>query len=226
MNRIFMVGGGKGGVGKSTVSMALVDALMEKGEQIVLVESDDSNPDTYKAMQDLVTCEICNMDDEAGYIRLGNIIEANSKACIVVNTAARATAGMVQHGGIISDVARELKRDLVMLWPINRQRDSLELLNDFVENAQGYTAIYAVLNTYFGDPKKFERFYGSKIKTRITGFLEFPELNDLVADMLIDNRWALSYAVNASNEALTTAERSALGRYREAAHKALGVAYG
>ena len=166
------------------------------------------------------------MDDEAGYIKLGNIIEANSKACIVVNTAARATAGLVQHGGIISDVAVELKRSLVMLWPINRQRDSLELLNNFVDNAQGYTAIYAVLNTYFGDIKKFERFHTSKLKTRITGFMEFPELNDLVADQMIDNRWALSYAVNASNKALTTAERSALGRYREAAHKALGVAYG
>ena len=226
MNRIFMVGGGKGGVGKSTVSMALVDALLEKGEQVVLVESDDSNPDAYKALNGIVPCEICNMDDEAGYIKLGNIIEANSKACIVVNTAARATAGLVQHGGIISDVAVELKRSLVMLWPINRQRDSLELLNNFVDNAQGYTAIYAVLNTYFGDIKKFERFHTSKLKTRITGFMEFPELNDLVADQMIDNRWALSYAVNASNKALTTAERSALGRYREAAHKALGVAYG
>ena len=226
MNQIFMIGGGKGGVGKSTVSMAMVDALLEKGEQVVLVESDDSNPDAYKAMNGIVPCEICNMDDEAGYIRLGNIIEANSKACIVVNTAARATAGLVQHGGIISDVAQELKRDLIMLWPINRQRDSLELLNNFVDNAQGYTAIYAVLNTYFGDIKKFERFHTSKLKTRITGFMEFPELNDLVADQMIDNRWALSYAVNASNKALTTAERSALGRYREAAHKALGVAYG
>ncbi len=222
MNQIFMIGGGKGGVGKSTVSMALVDALLEKGEQVVLVESDDSNPDAYKALNGIVPCEICNMDDEAGYIKLGNIIEANSKACIVVNTAARATAGLVQHGGIISDVALELKRNLVMLWPINRQRDSLELLNDFVENAQGYTAIYAVLNTYFGDPKKFARFHASKLKNKLTGFLEFPELNDLVADKLVDNRLALSNA----DAKLQIAERSALRRYRESAKQALEVVYG
>ncbi|MGC9129157.1 MAG: hypothetical protein ACP5GA_10580, partial [Acidithiobacillus sp.] len=193
----------------------------EKGEQIVLVESDDSNPDAYKALNGIVPCEICNMDDEAGYIKLGNIIEANGKACLVVNTAARATAGMVQHGGIIVDVARELKRDLVMLWPINRQRDSLELLNDFVENAQGYTAIYAVLNTYFGDPKNFARFHASKLKTRIR-FLEFPALNDLLADKLVDNRLALSNA----DAKLQIAERSALRRYREAAKQAFEVVYG
>ena len=236
MNRIFMVGGGKGGVGKSTVSMALVDALMEKGEQIVLVESDDSNPDTYKAMQDLVTCEICNMDDEAGYIRLGNIIEANSKACIVVNTAARATAGMVQHGGIISDVARELKRDLVMLWPINRQRDSLELLKTFLDKAKGYNGTYTVINTYFGPQEKFMRYNlpltedeqkaekrEPKIRERVTGTIIFPELNDLVADKLIDNRLAL-WTADKSGQ-LTISERSALRQFREGAKKALEVIY-
>ena len=222
MNKILLIGGGKGGVGKSTVSMALIDALIAKGEQVVLVESDDSNPDAYKALNKIVPCEICNMDDEAGYIKLGNIIEANPKACIVVNTAARATAGLVQHGGIISDVAQELKRDLVMLWPINRQRDSLELLNEFVKNAQGYSAIYAVLNTYFGDAAKFTRFHASQLKNKLSGFIEFPELNDLVADKLVDNRLALGNA----NEQLQIAERSALRRYREAAQKVFEVLYG
>lgn len=222
MNKIFMIGGGKGGVGKSTVSMALVDALLEKGEQVLLVESDDSNPDTYKALKNIVPCEICNMDTEEGYIKLGGIIEEKSKDCIVVNTAARATAGLMKHGAIIADVAKEMNRELIMLWPINRQRDSLELLNEFLSNAQGYKAIYAVLNTYFGDARKFLRFNESKLKTKVTGSIEFPELNDLVADKIVDERLALSNA----DPKLKIAERSALRRYREAAHKALEVIYG
>ena len=222
MNKIILIGGGKGGVGKSTISMALADLLLARGESVVLVESDDSNPDTYKAMKEIVTCEICNMDNEEGYIKLGDVLEQNNKACIVVNTAARATAGLVKHGEIISDVAKEMSRDLIMLWPINRQRDSLELLNEFISNAQGYKAIYAVLNTYFGDAKKFLRFNGSKLKSKVTGTIEFPELNDLVADKIVDERLALSNA----DPKLTIAERSALRRYREAAHKTLEVIYG
>jgi len=219
MNKIILVGGGKGGVGKSTVVFAVVDCLLSHGQQVVLVESDDSNPDTYKSLGKLVTAELCNLDREEGFIKLGSIIEAHPDACIVVNTAARATASMVEHGGILADVARELGRELVMLWPINRQRDSIELLKSFLDGATGYSATYALLNTYFGAAEKFSRFQASKQKERVTGAFAFPELSDLVADKLIDNRLALGNA----DAVLSIAERSALRRYREAAGSALKV---
>ena len=47
-NTIFYVGGGKGGVGKSMVSMTLVQFLIDRyGEYktIHLIETDESNPD-------------------------------------------------------------------------------------------------------------------------------------------------------------------------------------
>ena len=219
MNKIIMVGGGKGGVGKSTVVFSVVDFLLSKDEKVVLIESDDSNPDTYKSLNKLIKSELCNLDTEEGFIKLGGIIEANNDACIVVNTAARATSSIVEHGGILVDVVRELGRELVMLWPMNRQRDSIELLKAFLDGTSGYSANYALLNTYFGVAEKFSRFQGSKQKDRVTGTLIFPELNDLVSDKLIDNRLALSNA----ESVLSIAERSALRRYREAANNVLEV---
>ena len=219
MNKIIMVGGGKGGVGKSTVVFSVVDFLLSKGEQVVLIESDDSNPDTYKSLNKLVKSELCNLDTEEGFIKLGGIIEANKNTCIVVNTAARATSSIVEHGGILADVVRELGRELVMLWPMNRQRDSIELLKAFLDETSGYSATYALLNTYFGVAEKFSRFQASKQKDRVNGTLIFPELNDLVSDKLIDNRLALSNA----ESVLSIAERSALRRYREAANNVLEV---
>lgn len=219
MNKIILVGGGKGGVGKSTVVFSVVDFLLSKGEKVVLVESDDSNPDTYKALSKLVASELCNLDAEEGFIKLGGIIEASNDACVVVNTAARATKSIVEHGGILSDVARELGRELVMLWPVNRQRDSIELLKGFLNGTAGYSATYALLNTYFGVAEKFSRFQASKQKERVTGTLVFPELNDLVADKLIDNRLSLCNA----DAVMSIAERSALRRYREAANDVLKV---
>lgn len=221
MNKVIFVGGGKGGVGKTTVTMSVVDSLLTKGEKVVLVESDDSNPDAYKALNTLVQSEICNLDAEEGFIKLGGIIEANPSACIVVNTAARATKKMVEYGGIIADVADELKRALVMLWPINRQRDSIELLKEFLDGANGYSATYVLLNTYFGSADKFARYNASKQKDRVTGTITFHELNDLVADKLIDNRLALSNA----DAILSIAERSVLGRYRAAGNKAFEACY-
>ena len=219
MNKIIIVGGGKGGVGKSTVVFSVVDFLLSKDKQVVLIESDDNNPDTYKSLNKLIKSELCNLDTEEGFIKLGGIIEANKNACIVVNTAARATRSIVEHGGILTDVVRELGRELVMLWPMNRQRDSIELLKTFLDGASGYSATYVLLNTYFGVTEKFSRFQSSKQKDRVNGTLIFPELNDLVSDKLIDNRLAL----NNAESVLSIAERSALRRYREAANNVLEV---
>lgn len=218
MNKIIVVGGGKGGVGKSTVAIGIVDMLLAAGEKVVFVESDDSNPDAYKALNTLTKSEICNLDTEEGFIKLGNLIKQTNDACIVVNTAARATNSLLKHGGIVVDTARELKRDLVMLWPINRQRDSLELLSGFMECAEGYKAVYVLKNTFFGEPAKFARYDNSKIKARVTATITFPELNDMLSDKLNDKRWSLSNA-----EGLSIAERSVLQRYRNAIRDAMTV---
>ncbi len=218
MSKIIFVGGGKGGVGKSMVTMAAVDVLTERGETVLLIESDDSNPDVYKAMNKLVQSEVLNLDGEDGYLALCNIIEQNPKATVVVNTAARATNAIINHGGLVADTARELNRELVMLWTMNRQRDSVELLRDFLDGTEGgFTAVHTVLNTYWGAADKFMRFNSSKQKNRVTSVVKFPELNDLVADKMNDERLALSNAT----EGMTIAERSVLSRFRKAANDAL-----
>jgi len=222
MKKVILIGGGKGGVGKSTVSMATLDALRSSAHETIYVETDDSNPDVYKAVEKQISSEICNLDDEAGYVRLGGIIESRTDAHIVINTAARATNSLIKHSCILRDVAHELSRELVMVWPVNRQRDSLELLRQFLDSGEPYSAVFGLLNTYFGPAEKFTRYLSSKLKDRVAGTLVFPELNDLVADKLTDNRLATWNA----DDKLTIAERSVLRRFRDAARAALEPVYG
>ena len=218
MSKIVFIGGGKGGVGKSLVTMATVDVLLTRGESVLLVESDDSNPDVYKALNGLVQSVVLNLDNEDGYLSLCSVIESNPKAYVVINTAARATKPIIKHGGIVSDTVKELKREMVMLWAMNRQRDSIELLRDFLDGMGGdFTATHAVLNTYWGAPEKFMRYNNSKQKSRVTSTVTFPELNDMVSDKLNDNRLALSNA----EAGMTIAERSVLSRFRKAANEAM-----
>jgi Mrp family chromosome partitioning ATPase len=47
--RIYWVGGSKGGVGKSMMTLATVDHLLEQGANVLLVECETSNPDVWKA---------------------------------------------------------------------------------------------------------------------------------------------------------------------------------
>ena len=56
MEKIFWIGGSKGGVGKSAVSMALLDYLGESCP--LLVETDTANPDVAKAYGNAVRTEL------------------------------------------------------------------------------------------------------------------------------------------------------------------------
>ncbi len=217
MEKVILVGGGKGGVGKSTVTMAVIDAILAKHGDVILVESDDSNPDAYKAFKSVIQCQICNLDDQAGWIALGELIEREAGKTIVVNTAARATDNIVEHTGIVCDTCKESGHDLTMLWPINRQRDSLELLKKVSSIQEVFNGgIYVVVNTYFGKSEKFTRYHNSALKKAMTGTIELPELDDDTTDIIIENRLTLATA----SEKLTTAKRSALHKYRLQIHEA------
>ena len=72
--QIFYVGGSKGGVGKSKMSFALIDYLLGKGNKVFLVESDNSNPDVYKAHEphknENLVCGIMDLDNSDGWLEL------------------------------------------------------------------------------------------------------------------------------------------------------------
>ena len=71
----------------------------------------------------------------------------------MINTAARNNLAVKQYGETLDSSLQELGSQLVALWVINRQRDSLELLREFID-AVPKAAVHVVRNGYFGDEKK------------------------------------------------------------------------
>ena len=144
MNKpIYVVGGSKGGVGKSLVSMAMTHFLTEAREKVFLIDADTSNPDVFKSYGAEVQCELVNLDDADGWIRFVNICDENKDAAVVVNTAARNNQGVAAYGATLSKSLEELDGTLVTLWVINRQRDSLELLKDYIEAIPDSTSMWS-----------------------------------------------------------------------------------
>jgi Mrp family chromosome partitioning ATPase len=66
LNPIYLVGGSKGGVGKSIVALALADHLQRRNANLVLVETDTSNPDVMKAIHHEIECAAFDLDEAAG----------------------------------------------------------------------------------------------------------------------------------------------------------------
>lgn len=208
---IYVVGGSKGGVGKSFVTLALVDYLRRTDVNVVLVETDTSNPDVMKAVHDEIECGSCDLDDVSGWIDFVNFCDSHRDATVVVNTAARSQAGVAQYGGTLASTLDELARRLVVLWVINRQRDSLELLLKFGATFPGATT-HVVRNGYFGAPEKFTLYRDSQLRKAVEAqgrSLDFPDLADRVADELRSQRLSIRKAA----ETMHIGERAELLRW-------------
>jgi hypothetical protein len=218
--RIYIVGGSKGGVGKSLVSMALIDHLQEAGEKVLLIESDTSNPDVWKSYKDDVPCELLDLDDADGWITLVNLCDDQKDSTVVVNTAARNNRGVAAYGVTLRSTLEELERELVTFWVINRQRDSLELLKEYLETL-GSSTVHVLMNAYFGEAKKFELYSRSQLRTSIEErggrSLVFPDLADRVSDDLYSKRLAIAGAM----KSLPTGNRAELLRWRGEVSKVL-----
>ncbi|RTL80113.1 MAG: protein mobD [Hyphomicrobiales bacterium] len=215
---IYVVGGSKGGVGKSLVTMGLVHNLTQRGEDVFVIDADTSNPDVFKSYENEVVCELVNLDEADGWIRFVNICDEYKGSNIVVNTAARNNVGVAAYGRTLSQSLEELERELVTLWVINRQRDSLELLQDYID-AIPNSMVHVLKNGYFGADTKFELYNSSDVKSSVEKqggrSLLFPDMADRVSDDLYSNRLSIARAW----QTMPIGNRAELRRWLEEVNK-------
>lgn len=220
--KIINISGSKGGVGKSIISMCVIDYFEGIDDNPILIESDTSNPDVWKAYQNRIQSELINLDDKDGWINFINFCDSNKNSTIVINSAARSNDGVREYGKMLNDNIDALGHKLITLWVINRQRDSLELLADYME-AIPKAEIHVIRNTYIGDPSKFELYNSSNIKKTIEDrggkTIDFPDLADRVADTIYNERLPIAEA----GEKMPLGNRAELARWRAEVKKAIEV---
>lgn len=220
---VFMVGGSKGGVGKSIVCSALIDYLSEICEEkVYLIESDTSNPDvgrTYLKATDgtqRIPGGAFDLDEAEGWVNLINAAEEYPDHHVVVNNAARNGKGIAAYVDLLAKSLRDLKRQVVTFWVINQERDGLELCKKYMEMVP-FGSLHVVRNGYYGKLEKFQLYEGSKLKTVIEEqgkSLYFPELNDMVCDELRNNNLRVTEALE-DKERFRLGARTVLERWRE-----------
>ena len=199
---IILVGGGKGGVGKSLFSMAVLDFLELTGANPFLVETDTSVPDVFKTYRDTIEGELVNL------------VESKPENAIVINTGARNQTGISNFGRTLRKALPELKRTLSVFWLIDRKRESLELLSDFAE-ALPEAEVHVVRNMYLGAEGKFELYNGSQMRAALEKAgghsLNFPELADRVTDAINKGRLTIAKA----RKELSFGDRMEVERWRD-----------
>ncbi len=222
---IIFVSGSKGGVGKSITTMAVVDYLTSEQRNLQLLEADTTNPDVWKSYNRAIDSEIVDLDVVDGWIQMINVADAHPFKALAVNTPARNNDAVREHGPLLLDSLTELDRPLITLWVINRQRDSLELLNEYLEVMRHPAhVVHVVRNGYFGEARKFELFEKSVLRDTISQqggqALYLPDVADRVTDELYTRRITLVEAA----EQLKLGDRAELLRWRNACKQMMGEA--
>jgi hypothetical protein len=210
---IIIVSGSKGGVGKSLTTMALLDYFLLNHKYLKLFDADVNNPDVYRCYGQQADGEVLDLNDVDGWIRMVNLCDASPYKAVVVNTPAQSNMTVSKHAPILLDSLAELARPLITLWVINRQRDSLEMLKDYMDYMNG-GMIHVVCNGYFGEAHKFELYKSSPIRETVKALggksLFLPDLADRVTDDLYGKRTTLAEAA----QQFKLGDRAELQRWR------------
>jgi len=213
---MYYVGGSKGGVGKSLLSFALVDYLLNQEKNVLLVDTDTDNPDVYKGHKDLALpnlhCKLNTLDDADGWADLLDTVQSYPEHAVVVNAAARTKTSTTSYGDIMQGALLEMQRELTVFWVINRYRDSIELLHSFQQAFPDVT-IHVCRNLYFGEPNRFDLYNTSKAREtaeKSGKSLDFPAVASRVVEWLYSKRMS----IRAAYPEMPFGTRAELARWR------------
>jgi hypothetical protein len=164
---IYFVGGVKGGVGKSLAAMALVHQLGY--ENVCVAETDNGNPDVYKALDGKVlACQAFNIREQDGWLDLVDFIGENAGSPVVINTGAANNETVDLYGDYLLDISKDVNKPICVIWLMNQAKDGVLLLNKFLLKIGHENVAYnVVLNTNCNSNAPFEEWEASKTKATI-----------------------------------------------------------
>lgn len=169
MKKIIQVRGSKGGVGKSIVAMAVIHVLLGRDEKILLLETDDANPDVAKVYGKTVQTIALSLSDAEGWAELANAVEIHRDQTVVINSRAADQESVSAYNERFWRAATLLKRRIITLWVISADYDPVLQLHDYLElvPADAPHLIHVVKNLYHSPSGSFPTYDKSKSKKRI-----------------------------------------------------------
>ena len=201
MGMIIQAMGGKGGVGKSLVCMSAMHSLLGRGTEVVLVETDEGNPDCAKAYENTVQTEKISLSNAEGWATLANCVDDNQGHTVVINTRGGNQESIRTYTQRFWRAVRYMDRRVVTLWVINRDYDSVLLLSDYLITVPRDAAqvVHVVKNLYYSPDGRFPTYEGSKAQEAVEGAggrsIELPVMATRNKERLYDKRETIQHVL-------------------------------
>lgn len=187
---LFIIGGNKGGTGKSLMACILASLILRRGETITVIEADPTNPDLARRFSGHTPVILADIVDRDGWIALLDALETVETQFMVLSLP----AGMNAIDSIASVLQRTLTTlniDLHYVFALSRQTDSVELAGKSLEQGLAVFAQQgmAVRNGFFGRYEQFDPWEHSPQRMRWLSNQHFsetylPEMNFRLVDLL------------------------------------------
>ncbi len=207
---IIMVSGDKGGVGKSTVAVNLVEWLLGFEDRINLIDTDLTNPDVYAIYRkesriNTLPPEEIDIDetDAGGWIQAAKFASRNPET-LVMNMKAGSKLSLEKYHDNVVGMYETINRPLVLIWVLNIQRQSVVLLLDALENMPKLHSIIAVKNLKNGFENEFFLWDEKKktnetlVNANITEIL-FPRVHASISLKVMDEKHRINDLLNDPN---------------------------
>ena len=174
MKTIIFCDGGKGGVGKSFVAIALADYLMRKAECIACIDADPTNPDVVRLFQEqedqgvyTATYDLSETDDWMAFLESLESLPEDLSYIIVSLPAA---LNITPHLPTALGVFEALGMHVMTFFMLNRQSDSINLLGHSLKGGLLHSSAHkvAILNGVFGREEQFDRWQESTTRKQFT----------------------------------------------------------
>lgn len=188
-----LVHGDKGGIGKSMTANTIADYLLSNqvGNQLVIVDADQRNPDVARMYPD-ITVKI-NLLTHEGWNELYDLIHDRAGCDFLVNLPAQAGLQIPKEKETLQAFLAEQDMQLLMVFPIDRLNDTVNLLKHAVIELGPIckSNMVVIKNLFFGDAEKFDKFDRSDVKKLLdkakSKTIEMPELSaDVVGAVMGD----------------------------------------
>lgn len=210
--------GDKGGVGKSFASFAFGDWLIaDRGTVPLIVDADMRNPDVSRLFAGIAPTREVDLRTHDGWIELASLLHEAGEDEVLVSLPAGIGDVLEREAVDWLESMRELRREIVLYWVINRTADSINLLRSALQTFEGNArAMVLVKNLFFGEPDRFRRWNDSKTRQAFLTAggleIELPDLHERVADL---TAMALPPVPFSRADALRFGDQAELRRWRQ-----------
>lgn len=163
--RIILVGGDKGGTGKSFGARTITGWLIAQGYEVAAFDGDARNGHLERYYGQSVGVERVLLRETLGWTSLYESWEQVEDNCvIIVDLPGNIGAEMADETIRLKRVSEALNRDIINVWVASEEEDSIWLLDAALQVADERQTIFLMNGRFGSDPSKFKLWNGSKTR--------------------------------------------------------------